>query len=322
MTTSSLPKRQPIHRILRAVSGICFLGLSLTISLAQEPKSPKQESPEAMAQKLGVPLPRLPWHLVDLWWEWEGKTPHFESLEVDVSIDRDIPSDYNLYIAPIGIGRINGMDFYGGLQTNINGWATKESRTRVHPGKGAIFSRWSSDKKTPIGLGHVKMEENGLCESAGYEGEFCSIRRPFAWSRGTYTYQMRKGASETIDGKESTWWDVSILDQNTKQVTKVGSLRFEGKDFEFWNRHAAFVEIYSTEKIPKSDIPKVEVTFGYPRINGKKPPLKSALAQYNLKGRAASPQCATAKADGEKIKVEVGPLFKRENSRDTLTLQP
>ena len=52
----------------------------------------------------------------------------------------------------------------------------------------------------------------------------------------------------------------------------MGSLRFEGEDFTFWDRNAAFVEIYATSKIPKSGIPKVSVTFGYPRLNGKAPP--------------------------------------------------
>ena len=59
---------------------------------------------------------------------------------MDVTIDRDIPESYNLYISPVGIAKINGLQFYGGLQTNVNGWASKKSRTRVHPGRGAVFS--------------------------------------------------------------------------------------------------------------------------------------------------------------------------------------
>ena len=38
----------------------------------------------------------------------------------------------------------------------------------------------------------------------------------------------------------------------------------------FWAKHAAFVEVYGTAKIPKSGIPKFIVTVGWPRLNGRK----------------------------------------------------
>ena len=149
-----------------------------------------------MAKNAGVKLPQLPWHAANVWWDFGGPVEHFTSLEVDVTIDRDVPEDYNLYISPCGIAKINGLQFYGGIQTNINGWADKESRERVHRGKGGIFSRWSSDKTTPIGLEHVRTAaEDCLVESAGYEGEFASVRRPFAWTKGTYTWFITKGAT-------------------------------------------------------------------------------------------------------------------------------
>src|SRR5512147_3220154 len=85
-----------------------------------------QPSPEAMASAAGVQLPHLPWHLVNIWWELEQPFPHFESLEMDVTIDRDVPPTYNLYISPCGSGKINGQQFYGGLQSNINGWKNGE----------------------------------------------------------------------------------------------------------------------------------------------------------------------------------------------------
>ena len=146
-----------------------------------------------MAAKLGIRLPPRPWHMADVWWSFEKPTSNFEKLEVEVTIDRDVPDSYNLYVAPVGIARINGIDFYGGLQTNVNGWASKKSRTRVHPGMGAIFSRWAQDKKTPLSLDNVRTVKNGLCESAGYEGSFCSVRRPFKWGKGTYVYSIVKG---------------------------------------------------------------------------------------------------------------------------------
>jgi len=95
-------------------------------------------------------------------------------------------------------------------------------------------------------------------------------------------------------------------------TTYIGSLRFEGNAFTFWARHAAFVEIYSTAKIPKAGIPRVTVTFGYPRINGMSPPLKDALAQYNP---SHSPACASASAAESTVVVEVGALFRREEDQ-------
>jgi hypothetical protein len=301
------------------------LSLSTPLFAAESAADPcAQPLPPEMAQAAGVTLPKYPWHLANIWWDFTGPTSNFVSLEVEVTIDRDVPDTYNLYVSPCGIAKINGLDFYGGLQSNINGWRNATNQTRVHPGKGGIFSRWSSDKKTPIGLEHVRVAgPDCLVESAGYEGEFASVRRPFAWTKGTYTYRIRKGDRFEADGKTNTWFTCSITDEKGN-VLEVGSLRFEGSEFEFWNRHSAFVEVYSTAKIPRSNIPKVTVTFGYPRINGKKPELKKASAYYPKDRGPAAPDCAWVKADGERAVVEVGPIFKRdeERRRHDLALSP
>jgi hypothetical protein len=299
--------------------------------LAQDPPpapvpavDPAALPPAEQAAKLGLTLPKLPWHVADFWWAFGEPVERFESLDVDVTIDRELPADMNLYVSPVGVAQINGLQFYGGLQTNINGWATKESRQRVSPGRGAIFSRWSSDKKTPIGLGHVRKAADGLCESAGYEGEFCSVRRPFNWGKGTYTYSIVKGDTETVEGVAHTWFHCLVRAHSNQVTTAVGSLRFEGTDFTYWAKHAAFLEIYSTQPIPRSNIPRVVVTFGYPRINGVKPPAKRVSVNYNATGRAQAPACATARADGENIVVELGPIFQRDPAAGTqdLELQP
>ncbi len=285
------------------------------------PSGPAVLTPKEQAEKLGIKLPSLPWHVADFWWTFDKPTEHFESLDMDVTIDRDLPPDVNLYVSPLGVAEINGLQFYGGLQTNINGWATTESRERVFPGRGAIFSRWSNDKKTPIGLHHVRKPLDGLCESAGYEGEFCSVRRPFAWGKGAYTYSIVKGDSEKVEDKDCTWFHCLVRSHQTGATTAVGSLRFEGTDFTYWAKHAAFVEVYSTAKVPRSNIPPVVVTFGYPRINGARPTLKKATVNYNASGRAAAPACANARADGSNIVVEVGPIFVREEGKGMQNLE-
>lgn len=288
---------------------LCNTFFPMLLVLAQiqaENLSPVQDTPQEMAKTLGIKLPRSPWHLADIWWRFEKPTPDFESLEVDVTIDRDIPDTYNLYVSPVGIAKMNGLQFYGGLQTNVNGWASKESRTRVHPGRGAIFSRWSHDLKQPIGLAHVRTARGGLCESAGYEGQFCSVRRTYPWTVGSYTYSILKGDLEFLESQPHTWFHCLVRSHATGTTTYVGSLRFEGAEFTFWDRNAAFVEVYATSKIPRSGIPKVHVTFGYPRINGSAPSLKSAYAYYNSD---KSPQCAKTRVEGRSIVVEVGPMY-------------
>jgi hypothetical protein len=45
-------------------------------------------------------LPPQPWHMADIWWKFEEPTPHFEALDIDVTIDRDVPADVNLYVSP------------------------------------------------------------------------------------------------------------------------------------------------------------------------------------------------------------------------------
>ena len=286
----------------------------------------RQPSPEEMAKEAGVKLPGQPWHVANIWWDFEKPVEHFTSLEIDVTIDRDVPSDYNLYVSPCGVAHINGMQFYGGLQTNINGWPNKESLERVFPGKGAIFSRWSNDKKVPIGLDHVRVAGNDcVVESAGYEGEFASVRRPFAWTKGTYTYSITQGETEMVEGMECTWFHCRVKDA-AGAVQEVGSLRFEGTDFTFWAKHSAFVEVYSTAKIPHSNIPKVNITFGWPRLNGQKVALKKTSAYYPdpTKGVPGSPDCAWMKADGENCVVEIGPIFKRDEAkrRHDLAIKP
>ncbi len=277
-----------------------------------------QPSPEEMAAAVGVKLPRRPWHVANIWWELQDVTPQFQSLEVDIEIDRDVPETYNLYISPCGIAEINGLQFYGGIQSNVNGWASPTERKRVHPGRGAIFSRWSSDKKTPIGLEHVRIAApECLVESAGYEGEFASVRRPFPWKKGMYTWSITKDETIERDGNKSTWFTCRLREHATNTTTDIGSLLFEGEEFTYWKKHSAFVEVYSTEKIPKSGIPKVNVSFDWPRLNGQRVKLERASAYYPdpAKGVTGSPDCANVRADGTKCVVEVGPIFKRDESK-------
>jgi hypothetical protein len=279
--------------------------LALALALAFLGRAAENNSaPEART------LPKLPWHLADIWWTLETPTPHFESLDIDVTIDRDVPETVNLYIAPCGLGELSGIKFYGGLQSNANGWQSRTNRTRAFLGKGGIFSRWGKGK---LSVNQARGADDSRFEAAGYEGDFVSVRRPFAWTKGKYTWSLRATDTESTDNTNYTWISCFITTHATGEQRYIGSLRFEGQDLTFWSRHAAFVEVYSTAKIRQSEIPEVKVTFGYPRINGQAPKLKSARVVHPGPGEASgSPDCATAVAEGSEVVVTVGKIFDRE----------
>ncbi|MCH7224956.1 DUF3472 domain-containing protein [Haloferula sp. A504] len=311
MPAFTLRSFPPLCRVLSALVVPVF-------ALAEEVPTTdpcSQPSPVEMAKEAGVELPRYPWHLANIWWTFKEPVKDFESLSVDVTIDRDVPADYNLYIAPVGVAEINGLMFYGGIQTNINGWADPESRERVHREHGGIFSRWSSDKKTPIGLDHVRVAgPDCLVESAGYEGEFASVRRPLKWSKGTWIYQIRKAETVEVEGQPATWFECRIQSP-AGEWHPIGKLRFEGRDFTYWAKHSAFVEVYATQPLPRSPIPKVEVTFGWPQVNGRPAAVTGASAHYPDRGTQAGPDCATIRAEGEAVRVSVGKIFKRDPAK-------
>ena len=84
-----------------------------------------------------------PWHLVDYWWDF-GKETEFTSYEVDFILSNDVDPKVRLYIAPIGLGHLNKVPFYGGIQTQSDGFRTHpHPRRREYIGKGALFSRWN-----------------------------------------------------------------------------------------------------------------------------------------------------------------------------------
>ena len=95
----------------------------------------------------------------------------------------------------------------------------------------------------------------------------------------------------------------------------------EGESFTYWYRHSAFVEVYATAPIPRSGIPKVNVTFGWPEINGQPAAVASAIAHYPNQATQAGPDAATIIADGPTARVEVGPIFERPEEQRTHPLE-
>ena len=190
----------------------------------QDPvEDPEPFNFESHAADLGIELYDPPWHMMDVWWILEDAPDDFETIEIDVTIEGDVSSDFNLYISPINTS-FNDRLLYGGIQTNVSGWVSKTDQTRVNIGKGGIFSRWGKDMTEPIGLEYVDMFDDGLCESAGYEGTFCSVRRPYTWSEGTYTFSLLKEETVEFNGEPHTWVALEITDWKTAKTYRVGRL--------------------------------------------------------------------------------------------------
>jgi hypothetical protein len=240
--------------------------------------------------------------MANLWWDIPP-TEDFESLDIDVRVKGEAdPSKLNLYIAPIGIGQFNDTNFYGGIQTNIGGYGVSpDSPTGpYHKGKGAIFSRWGNKD---LDTSFVRPAANGLIEAAGYEGDFASGRRPYAWTEGTYTYSLRRLSYEKDkEGKEWTWVGAFVSEKSKGDFTHVASLKFPGRNLKFWGRHSAFIEIYGGKKVDIAALPPLEIGIGHPRINGKPVAIRRLSLVYPTRGPVSPPiMSGLLSADGSEV---------------------
>ncbi len=218
------------------------------------------------------PYKAMPWHLADTWWDLGVETP-FESLAVDVAISDSLPQATRLYIAPIGLGHLDKTMFYGGIQTQADGNIKKDRKLR-NIGPGFLFSMWGQRS-----LDAIRPAEGGLCQSSGHEGDFVSVRRPYGWSKGTYTYRLTRMDRELVNGEPHTWVGAFVYSHEKDENVFVGALRFPGENLKLQRKVANFVEIYGP-RIKVEEIPQVTVTFSPPVINGVRADKASAEIIY------------------------------------------
>src|SRR5271166_4926321 len=148
-----------MHRIHRILVPLFLLVLTLAPAAGQDqPKDEKKYAP-------------MPWHLVDHWWDIGQETP-FESLAVDVTISADVPSSVNLYISPIGLGHLSKTPFYGGIQTQADGYTKKDQKLRTI-GPGFLFSMWG-ERSTEA----IRPSDGGFFQRSGHEGRDVQVLDP------------------------------------------------------------------------------------------------------------------------------------------------
>ena len=258
---------------------------------------------EAPAQDSKAEYKPTPWHLVDIWWDMGKDTP-FESYSIDVDISDDVPSTKNLYISPVGLGHLSNIPFYGGIQTQSDGH-TKQDQQLRKIGHGLIFSMWGQRS-----LDAVRPSAGGFCQSAGNEGDFVSVRRPYEWKKGKYTYKIVKMDKEEVEGQPATWVGAFVYSHDKDENVFIGALRFKGESLILARKVANFIEVYG-QRIPVAEIPKVTVTFGNLQVNGK--PVKVAWAEANYPKKV--PDYADVKAKDGSLVVTVGQSVENRKER-------
>ena len=236
----------------------------------------------------------MPWHLIDTWWDIGADMP-FESYSVDVGISEDVSPDVNLYISPIGLGHLNKIQFYGGMQSQSDA-QTKTDKQLRKIGPGYLFSMWGERS-----LDAIRPSVTGFCQSSGHEGDFVSVRCPHVWKKGDYTYRLVKMDKELIDEQPYTWVGAFVYSRQQDENTFVGALRFKGENLTLGRNLANFVEIYGAYK-PVSEIPKLTITFGNLRVNSKPIEHVTARAIYPKD----VPDYAEATAKEQSIVIKVG----------------
>jgi len=105
------------------------------------------------------------------------------------------------------------------------------------------------------------------------------VRRPYQWSKGTYTYRVVRMDREMVEGKPYTWVGAFVYSHEKDENIFIGALRFPGENLVLDRNIANFVEVYG-RAIPVEQIPKVTVTFGNLRVNGKPLDALAATAIY------------------------------------------
>ena len=244
-----------------------------------------------------------PWHLIDIWWDI-GQDIAFESYSIDATISDDVPPTVNLYVAPIGIAQLSGTKFYGGIQTQADGYTNRDQHLRKI-GPGFLMSMWG--ERSPDA---IRPSAGGFWQSSGHEGDFVSVRRPYEWKKGKYTYRVVRMDREVVEGKPCTWVGAFVYSHENDENIFVGALRFPGENFSLARKLASFVEIYGRQ-IPLEEIPKVTVTFGNLRVNGTAVEKPAATAVYPR----GIPDYAEAVAQDGQLVIKVGEPLPERNER-------
>ena len=275
-----------------------------------------------------------PWHMTDVGVEMNDMPESLESYCTTFTIAGEVASGVNFYFAPFR-NSINGIRFYGGVQTRIDG--LRADGTYVQRGRGAIFSRWEERD-----LDATMPASGGLNQSLGNEGEFISVRNDFAWNEGRYRLCLRKGG--TVHGDplpedyereeihfawgthEHTWVRMEATDMQSGATTVIGALAFPGAALTLTDYNILFAEIYALPSPFRAErAPRLAISVENFEVNGRALPYRRVGALSNLiPGSGREPKITRVRYDGDEriIRMETGEFTGRFGTVRTYAFPP
>ena len=210
----------------------------------------------------------LPQGLAYVWWYWEDDVRGFQSIDFDFTIHngitvRELPKDSDFYLI-LFMSDISGAGYYFGIQTDVSDPAVGGR------GRGCIFSRWETRD-----LANVHVAKGGWSESAGYEGNFVSVRNSFQWDAGDYRARIAADGDDDI----GRWFGLWITNKASGETTWCGSLRFD-KFATLQPSGGTVPEIYGSGAKKPIDVPEWHITLQRP-VGDEKSPSNEAYITYN-----------------------------------------
>lgn len=219
-------------------------------------------------------------------WYWHSRLNSSAEISLTVHNDVELGNGSGLYLMACGAFYVSGYAAYFGMQTQI------ADGSFVQRGKGFIFSRWDTRD-----LEDVRAPSDAFTESGGYEGQFVSVRRPYHWGEGTYTFSVV--AEEPDDG--GRWFSLHVTDHSADEKIWVGSLRFPGEDSQIEYTCFTTIEVYGRPVRP-IDIPYWKVTVEPPVADGR----QAYLSRTRYPDNVANLRNALITMEQDRVIFEVG----------------
>lgn len=216
----------------------------------------------------------LPWHLVNIQRTYPP-SQEIESLSVDIEIMGNVPDKSDFFIVPMN-AQLNGQLFYFGAITNIDASRALD-RSWVQLERSFVFSKWGENN--PLA---VQPRPDGFFLASAHEGPHVSVRAPFQWGSGRYTFRLQFLRSSSDSGQPVTWVGAYVHCHSADEDYYVGSIRFWGHGLSFDGWISAFTEItLSYNGAWPPIVPTISVGVGDIRVNGQLQKPLEVIASYD-----------------------------------------
>ena len=173
---------------------------------------------------------QLPCGISYVWWDFG--IPEAPEFSIEFTIHNDLETSPGIYLQ-FYQGRIGRTGFYFGFQTNL--YKPGEGGA----GKGILYSRWGSRD-----LGDVRAVSGGWTQSAGYEGDFVGVRKPYPWTDRRYRCRL----TQVDQDEKGMWYGLFVTDLGSGVEDYVGAIRFPRQEKrlpQIQNGGGTWIEVYS-----------------------------------------------------------------------------